>query len=352
MIGSTINALLNPIQISRVVSNLDNIPANSKLIGTHDGSFHCDEALAISMLKLLPEYKTENTIIVRTRKPDVLAQCHIVVDVGAVYDPTTHRYDHHQREFTGVLEGYNTKLSSAGLVYKHFGRAILTEALRDDAGVAPTEDFLDVCYSKLYKNFMEHVDAIDNGVSVAEGEIKYHVSTTMSARVGMLNPAWNEEQTNEIQNDRFRDAMLLTGSEFLAHAQGLSRNWWPARFIVKAALDERLSVHSSGSVIILPQACPWKDHLFELETVMNASPIIYAVYQDMGGSWRIQAVPVTPNSFDSRKKLPAEWQGLRDEVLSEKSGIPGGIFIHASGFIGGHATKEGAVQMAIKALTL
>ncbi len=31
-----------------------------------------------------------------------------------------------------------------------------------------------------------------------------------------------------------------------------------------------------------------------------------------------QAVPVTPNSFDSRKKLPAEWCGLRDGVLSEK----------------------------------
>lgn len=32
----------------------------------------------------------------------------------------------------------------------------------------------------------------------------------------------------------------------------------------------------------------------------------------------MQAIPVEPNSFDSRKKLPAEWQGLRDDVLSEK----------------------------------
>ena len=32
----------------------------------------------------------------------------------------------------------------------------------------------------------------------------------------------------------------------------------------------------------------------------------------------IKAVPVTPNSFDSRKKLPVEWCGLRDQVLSEK----------------------------------
>ena len=41
----------------------------------------------------------------------------------------------------------------------------------------------------------------------------------------------------------------------------------------------------------------------------------------MGGSWRIQAVPVSPNSFDSRKKLPEAWCGLRDSVLSDKVNI-------------------------------
>lgn len=32
-------------------------------IGTHDGVFHCDEALAIFLLKLLPRYK--DSVIVR-----------------------------------------------------------------------------------------------------------------------------------------------------------------------------------------------------------------------------------------------------------------------------------------------
>ena len=45
----------------------------------------------------------------------------IVVDVGGVYDPSRHRYDHHQRGFTEVFGhgGFDKiKLSSAGLVYK------------------------------------------------------------------------------------------------------------------------------------------------------------------------------------------------------------------------------------------
>ena len=36
------------------------------------------------------------------------------------------RFDHHQREFTGTMsEKYSIKLSSAGLIYKHYGREIL-----------------------------------------------------------------------------------------------------------------------------------------------------------------------------------------------------------------------------------
>ena len=62
----------------------------------------------------------------------------------------------------------------------------------------------------------------------------------------------------------------------------------------------------------------------------------YIVYPDeSGGNWRIQAVPVSPHSFESRKALPEPWRGVRDDALSELSGIPGGIFVHASGFIGG-----------------
>ena len=350
--GSRLIACLDSLRTTAVTSTVPVVSAGKYLLGTHDGSFHCDEALALSFLKILPEYRDAH--IVRTRNPEFLAQCHMVVDVGATYEPEKHRYDHHQREFTGVLEGYNTKLSSAGLVYKHFGRQILREVLKGDEGTAPSDEFVEVCYHKLYKGFVEHIDAIDNGISVSDAEPRYHVSTTLSARVGHLNPSWNEEQSSDIMNARFVEAMSLTCSEFLSHAQSLAQSWWPARSIVQKSLDERMNVHPSGQIMILDMACPWKDHLFELEENMknSESKVLYALYADMGGSWRIQAVPMDPNSFASRKKLPTDWCGLRDDVLSEKTGIPGGIFIHASGFIGGHKTKEGALAMAIMALSL
>lgn len=39
--------------------------------------------------------------------------------VGGEYDPSNHRYDHHQRGFEEVYDkDHKTKLSSAGLIYK------------------------------------------------------------------------------------------------------------------------------------------------------------------------------------------------------------------------------------------
>ena len=55
----------------------------------------------------------------RSRDPEVLKSCDIVVDVGGVYDEAAQRFDHHQRGFTQVFgHGFETKLSSAGLIYK------------------------------------------------------------------------------------------------------------------------------------------------------------------------------------------------------------------------------------------
>ena len=42
--------------------------------------------------------------------------------------------------------------------------------------------------------------------------------------------------------------------------------------------------------------------------------------------------------------------GVRDSDLEKQSGIPGAIFVHINGWIGGAKTKEGALEMAIKTI--
>lgn len=99
--------------------------------------------------------------------------CTIIVDVGATYDPIALRFDHHQKEFSGVLEGFHTKLSrsislsnhfavkfsvrdkfSAGLVYQHFGKDILNAILSEEEPYGVSEEVIATLYLKLYKNFL------------------------------------------------------------------------------------------------------------------------------------------------------------------------------------------------------
>ena len=83
-------------------------------------------------------------------------------------------------------------------------------------------------YYKVYENFIEEVDAIDNGISTHDGLPRYKLTTNLSARVGNLNPAWNEEKEVDVMN-RFNQAMELVKTEFLDKVNYFSKCWWPAR---------------------------------------------------------------------------------------------------------------------------
>jgi uncharacterized UPF0160 family protein len=141
--------------------------------------------------------------------------------------------------------------------------------------------------------------------------------------------------------------------EFVDFVAGLAESWWPARQLVQAAFVERAQVHGSGQVVMLKQYCPWIAHLFELEEEAGVGGLVkYVLYSDHKGGWRIHAVPEKVGSFTSRLALPEQWCGLRDQALSDALALPGCTFVHANGFIGGHATLEGALKMADMALKL
>ncbi|KAF9581986.1 hypothetical protein BGW38_000809 [Lunasporangiospora selenospora] len=318
----------------------------TKLIGTHNGHFHCDEALAVHMLLQTKEFKEAE--LIRTRDAAKLDTCDIVVDVGGVYDTTKHRYDHHQRGFTEVFGGkFDTKLSSAGLVYKHFGKEIIASILSLDE----TDAQVELLYNKVYENFVEALDGGDNGISQYPSDIKpkYRVGTALPQRVAGLNPWWNQKDIDV--DAQFMKAVAMTGQDFTDAIRYLGLSWWPARDLVVKALEGRTDIHPSGKILVFDQSCPWKEHLFKLEEELQVEEKpLYVLYPDESGNWRIQCVPPSPESFDCRKHLPQEWRGFRDDELSERSGIPNSIFVHMSGFIGGNKTREGALEMAVKAI--
>jgi uncharacterized UPF0160 family protein len=342
-----------------LVRTIEDTPVQSSsaegCILTHSGVFQCDEALACALLKVLPACRTMP--ICRSRTQAFFDVAGIVVDVGGKYDPETMRFDHHQNGFNETFSEKETiKLSSAGLVYKHYGKLIISNLFPSLA-----EGQLEVLYRKMYGKLLREVDGVDNGVPLQEGgEVTYAIKTGLSRRVNALVPnamavvhhvghhlGLNIPSLGEIealQNLRFKEAMELTIFEFCDTLQFLVDEWLPAKEAVEQAYLARFQIDPSGRVMVLSSSVPWKTHLQELE---DGEQVAYVVFPD-GATWKVQGVPLVRNGFPVR--VPLKWTGLRDEELCVASGIPGCVFVHGSGFIGGNVTKEGAVQMAMSSV--
>ena len=138
-------------------------------------------------------------------------------------------------------------------------------------------------------------------------------------------------------------ALVLQALEYLVGCE------LPARVLVEEALRSRHAVHPSGVVLKFANGgCPWKTHLYSLERALGVAPLVlFVLYEDSSGMWRVQAVTQEGTAFTNRLGLLEPWRGLRDAELSAKAGIDGCKFVHASGFIGGNATYEGALAMAL-----
>lgn len=189
---------------------------------------------SILIIRLLPEYKDSK--IVRSRDKAVLDEADIVVDVGAEYDPSRHRYDHHQREFNEFFSAERkiTKLSSAGLIYKHFGKRIICSVL----GWPEEHEHLEEVYQKVYTDTVEGFDGNDNGVDRHPGSKPlYRDGTSIASRVARLNPAWNEQNVD--LDGQFMKAVEITGEEILYTIKFVANQWLPARDLVKNLLDSR-----------------------------------------------------------------------------------------------------------------
>lgn len=338
-------------------------PAAPKKIGTHNGAFHCDEVLAVYMLRQTTQFSGAE--VVRTRDAAVLANMDIVVDVGGEFNSATNRFDHHQKGFEETFASSgprsSIKLSSAGLIYRHFGREVVSTLLQKH-GISLTETEVETVFLHVYDSFMEAIDGIDNGVTryISDSPARYRSNTDLSSRVGRLNPEWYVPKEEQDQDKSFELAVKLVGPEFDDAVFHAAKSWLPARALVEKAMNARFDDFASGEIMVLRDWAPWKSHLYDIEKEAeeqgageDKKKILYVVYEDVtGASWRVQCVPKEPGSFESRRPLPKQWRGIRDAALTEESGIPECVFVHASGFIGGNKTFEGAFSMAKKSLEL
>jgi uncharacterized UPF0160 family protein len=315
------------------------------LIVTHSGSFHADDVFGVAVLAaVFPQHR-----IVRTRKPEEIAQGDFVVDVGGVWEPEKGRFDHHQRGFGGArvriaadgtpapAEGY----ASAGLVWREFGAAYVQQ-VAGGMGVTLDEATVAAVANDVDASLVRYLDLVDTGAAdVAPGIFG------LSSLLSLLNATWLEEnrldaaQRAELQLERFHEGMALVRrflDRFVLRRIGQEL----AADTVRGAqrlLDGRVLHLADGGM-------PWT------RVVVDEMPeVLFVIYPESDTQQHmIRTVPAQLGSFESRRDLPQAWGGLRDRQLAQASGVADAVFCHSNLFIGAAKSLEGAVRMAEIAL--
>jgi len=329
------------------MSNITIYPSTPPTIATHSGTFQTDEALAVYLVKQLPQY--QHSQLIRTRDPNIYDKATLTLDVGGVYNHNLLKYDHHQRDFNEYFQDKNvTKLSTSGLIYRHYGKIIILQKYPP-----LNNNELNYVYFQMYDQFMECIDAVDNGVEISNS-LKYHDHTGLSSRIKRLNPRWNESRNDS--DERFELASTICGKEFMDMLNNIVINYLPARDIVSKSMKNRFEIDSSGEIACFNDGgLPWIQHLYYIERELNINNcdknIKFLLYPDNNNLWRCQAVTIEGKQFSNRVNLPYSWRGLRGEELKKVSGINGVEFCHGSGFIGGARNYGGVLEMAKRALS-
>jgi uncharacterized UPF0160 family protein len=301
-----------------------------KIIGSHSGSFHADDAISVAILLALYPAAT----VVRSRDPEVWATCDALVDVGGEYDPERNRYDHHQKGFSERRDN-GVRYAASGLVWKTFGQLYVSHVCCPGyAGLDPK-----AIAHEVDARLIQHADAVDVG-DWAPGEAHF----SLSGIINSMNSTWQEDSSRD--DELFADAVTLAGSVL----RNLVRE--VAAELAAAAKVRAGWELAEGRILVLEDArLP-----FDPVVCKEMPNVLFVVYPESRGEQvQVRVVPAKLGTFDARADLPAEWAGLRDAELAEVSGVADAVFAHPGRFICGAKSQAGAIRMAelaVEALNL
>lgn len=307
-------------------------------IATHSGAFHADDAFAVAVLQSV---LTDETLVVRTRAPDVIARSHYVVDVGGAYHPGLGRFDHHQQGYSERRPN-GTPYAAAGLVWRHYGQLFVAGARRLVGRSALTVEQQNEVVRRIDETLVQPIDALDTG---------YRPPADLPASLPLTIEAFNatreelqgrdKAECDVLQDARFGEAVAYMDKALRSFVSQVTAE------VLAADLVRQSEQLADGRIVVLTvPGLPW------YEVVCKEMPKArFVVYPDSSDAqYHVHVVPIAPDSFTARQDLLQVWAGLRDEALAEVTGVPDAVFCHNGLFIAGAHSKQGAIALATAAL--
>lgn len=294
-----------------------------KKLVTHDGKFHADDIFACAVLAILLKKQGYTVEVIRTRDEALIAAGDFVFDVGGIYDPAQNRFDHHQKGGAGEREN-GIPYAAIGLVWKTYG----AELCDGDIELA----------NQIDKFLIQPIDANDNGMELSTPTRDDVRSVFLQDALYAFRATWKEDASTY-------DAAFL---ELVSFAKKLlARQIVATRDYLEGAkkVADAYATASDKRLIVLDGPYPCEEFL-----ASQSEPLFVIAPRMENGNWKVNTITVHPRTFESRKRLPAAWAGLRDQELETVTGVSGAIFCHNARFLIVAKTKEAAMALAQKAL--
>ncbi len=266
---------------------------------THNGTMHADEVFATAFLDLY--FKDFKVIRVSEVSPDISPDT-IVYDIGKG------KFDHHQ--INAKVRDNGIKYSSFGLLFEEYGPKYLKKLkLKNSKAI----------YNYFVKDFIEAIDAIDNGV-FPEIKASYKVKT-LSDIIKIFNPSYLSSDT---EDEQFLKAVSLAEIIFKEELKNVIGKV-NANKKVKLLLNK-----NKGPLLILDEYLPYEETIL---TSLAGKKIKLVIYPSNRGGYGIKTVPISLTDKTSRVYFPKQWGGKTNKELEQITGIKGALFCHANRFL-------------------
>ncbi len=279
---------------------------------THNGTMHADEVFATAFLSL---YFGNFKVVRVSEVPKDISSNAIIYDIGKG------KFDHHQSN--ARIRDNDIKYSSFGLLFEEYGLRYLKKLkLKNTKAV----------YNYLVKDFIEAIDAIDNGIFP---EIKsiYKIKI-VSDVIKMFNPSYG---SNDNEDEQFIKAVSLAEAiltEELKNVIGKVN----ANKKVKTILNK-----TKGPLLILDEYLPYEETVL---TSLAGKKIKFAIYPSNRGGYGIKTIPISTTEKTSRVYFPKTWGGLTGEDLEKETGVKGSLFCHTNRFLMTASNLDIAIKLA------
>ena len=277
-------------------------------IGTHNGIFHADEVIAISILNILYDGKPDVEIL-RTRDLDLLySVTDIIIDVGGGM------YDHHQKGGNGQREN-GVKYASSGLIWRDFGIKVINK-LSNGKLTLKSESKI---FNMIDNDIIQNIDKEDNGQNQVVHPFQF---------IKQFLPEWHDLSANVDKN--FESCVNICSEILSRIIKGYISNE-----LARKEIESRLNsfYYRSGDILFInSQTMPWLESVIDYNNKNEDTPINFVVFEYPDGGYALQCVPPSiEDSFSQRVSLPKSWAGETTD-LPIVSGVKTATFCHSGRF--------------------